>query len=442
MAIEMPNNWRELDLKKVIGLAKVHYQSKTKPGFFIDPITWQVLRIALSAIGAVLSTVGLVFLDWILGANLVAWWLVPLMIFFLGWHFYQDDLPEDQAENVPYAFGALVTFFGMPVRIPGFGPVYRTTGEYQWLGNKLRIDRLRVVKEPGTDNTGLHFFGNINMAIWNTSDQNPDSPNARLSNRAKNTAAVFTSLVLTFELREPLKWIRNTQPMLAIGERARSAIRSVVAFFIDSDSIVLKSVLGKLMSGSKVITCFLLKPVREHLAGAVARDHGERAIYAVVEPKGDVEAGKQWCLDRITTDTPDDIQRALRLPNGSYRQPDVLEVEESLTEVIEDVGGFLIASSVGDVDVSEEVGKYADRASSEAFQALARIRSAEIMKRVQLMLSGAKTEDGTPISALEKAMAALQDEVPGIQVVVHEGAGDLGSSIITAARQNQGGNNK
>lgn len=401
------------------------------PGLYFGPLTMNlVARPVLSAIGGAFFTGAI----WVLVEIMVTatsvespldlplyqmLWLAFTILFALG---------EESVEEVPIAHAAMLTFLGFRIRM------YRTEGRYSWTGKRLGLDRSRKVAEPGTDKDGLIYLGEIQIPIWNSA---AEKDKIRLSNTARDSSTVYANLLIVLSLSDPYLWIDSKDPLTDIAERARSAFRTGIAYFIGVDNAIVKSVLGKLMSGFTMVTAFLRRNVGGQPQGSVLRDMGGAHIHKLVPP-GDIDEVHERDefrreIESVAHTIDPDLLAAVKGTDGRI----VIEtraVAETLNEVMQRVGAILMRASVGDIALSEEVIGAANKAASEAAQRAAQLASAETMVAARKILAPTAEEADRPQSELAALIAAAQDN-PNIKIVMIPGADPLTRAAVAAATQ-------
>lgn len=428
----------------------------TRPGIFISSVSWNLFwRPALCLIGGGVVALATFLANWAIFA--ITWlmsdtvnrsglllieewsWYMVIGLLFAAWAFQGE---KDEGEQVPKFHAAAVNFnLQNPWRI------YRTAGRYPWIGKRLLLDRSRVVKEPVTNADGYVYLGEIAIRIWNQSDA---ENSVVLSNVAKNTADLFSTLTIVIEQLDFIPWLKSSDPLLDVAERARSAYRTAVSFFLDRDNAAVKDVLANLMSRDTIITAFIKKQVGPHPAGSVVRDHADTPMLEVIHYRsGEREADliariattREEFLTRLRDQADQDMVAAVsKAADGSPKLSE-LKISKSLNEVLEAVGSVLKRASVADVAMSQTVRDAANQAAAEADERAAQLASAETIKLARQKLILTKAQRENPSYRDATLIAAAQDN-PGVKVihVTGDGSNPFTQAAAVLGNQQQGDN--
>lgn len=434
-------------------------------GRYIEVYWWHILyrplicSVAGLMVGLLIVLAGLVInlIAFLLGSSayipiLTLWIPVSLLMgAMFAVHLAQAEEPANNEDGtpkyrVPNNRAAILTFWGRPT------PFYLLAGDYTWVGRRLGLGRSEEVVKPGTDSNGFVNLGDIPFPVWNSADQ---KDNIILQNVAKNGADVFGTATLVIDLRDPLEWIKNENPALDIGERTRSAFRTSMSFFNDTDNAIVKTVLGKLMSGKTIITSFIRKQVGRYTTGDVIRDVADQALLTdwdddeeAKKPEGErvsleqaEDKFRELVENRANPEMLETITRARKL-GGVEILVETLSVEDSIQEVIEAVGARLKRATIANIILSEPVRERANEAAGEGYQRDSQIATARAVQAA--MAEMAKGVDLTQPGALIKFLvAAAQDDKITDNIHITHVTGDdntLTKGLIAAA--NQVGGNK
>lgn len=350
-------------------------------------------------------------------------------------------LPDqgEEPEKVPEAHAALLTVLGARWRI------YRTEGEYSWTGKRVFLGRSNKVSLPGTDATGFVYLGEIPIRIWNAADERDK---ANIVCVARDSSAITTTLTIVLQLLDPYKWVDTQDALGDVAERARSALRTSISFFVGTDVAGVKSVLGQLMAEKTIVTAFLQKTVGTNIVHSLLEDRTGAHQYIIVKQDKDgnpleetVEQAKQRFLTGITSkraEFNDDMWEAAVNKNGNIIAAD-RSVSEALTEVANAVGADLLRASIGNIILSQKVTDEANQAASEVFQRESQVASAKAIKAAREELRPTEDERADPYFQDAAMVAAAQDN-PNISVVHVTGSGDrLTRAAVVHANQTKKG---
>lgn len=380
-------------------------ESKAKKGDpvgkYLDPFeTNVILRSIISVIAAVIVTALLYALEWVLGSDILPLWAAIPIALLLALFFALND---SEPLIVPKQYVAIFTFLGMRFN------VYFEEGTHYWYGGKVGIswstDPLpnSDEKKYKSEKSGFVYIGNRPIGVWPSLEQKRQY---RLSNVAHDSSTIHNTLTVTFRVVWPLRYANSDDPILDIAERSRSALRTLVSFFVGDDNAMLKSISSKLLEGKYIVTAFLFHPVEGRPAGSVIQDRsGDRILEIVDIPEDEegedigeklqrrLEEAKQRVMVRINSDANPKMREAVlheNTPVVSYK-----EVVDHLIPIMTANGAHFEHASVSDVSLSEEVEKQANIAAGENYQRTAQIQNARTIKEAQEILAkGLKTKEG------------------------------------------------
>jgi hypothetical protein len=380
--------------KKITSARKdSHRESKTRGGepvgIYLDPFeTNFILRPIFSFVGALGTTAFLYGLQWLIGSHALPLWArIPTVVLLSCIFAFNDSKPI----TVPKQYVAILTFFGMRFNI------YFEEGDHYWYGMKLGFGR-STDPLPHSDPKGKYpkeaegfvYIGSRPIGIWPNMDQ---KDKFTLSNVAHDSSTIYNALTVTFKTVWPLRYANSDDPILDIAERARSALRTVVSFFVGADNAMLKSVTSKLLEGQHIVTAFTFRAIDGHPAGSVIQDRSGDRIFEIVPPEGDLEEAKRRVRERIDRDANPLMREVVLRDNVPVVQHK--EVADHLIPVTTGTGTYFERASVSDVTLSEEVAKQANIAAGEYYQRVAQIENAKVIKAAQdIMKDGVDTEDG------------------------------------------------
>lgn len=430
-------NW----LKKSVG----KMFKKKRKGWYFGPIGFNLVFRPIASIigGSFISTLFWLSLEATKRFGMIAvnpldltlWSLLTLALVI--WIIMPDN---DTPEKVPEAHAAMVTFLGARWRL------YRTEGEYSWTGKSLFLGRSMKISEPGTNDKGFIYLGEIPIRIWNAADANGQDK-VNIVSVARDTSAVTTTLTIVLELDDPKLWLDSQDALGDVAERARSAFRTAISFFVGTDVTGVKSVLGLLMAEKTIVTAFLQRTIGTNIVHSLLEDRSGVHQYLIV---GQDKNGKEIIDEMIDEDNgrflADTINNAKQrfLADIKSREAEFdkemwdaaldanqngivaadRSVSEALTEVAKAVGADFLRASVGNISLSAEVTKEANKAASEVFQRDAQMASAKTVKEARKILSPSKEELENNPYFQDAAMVAAAQDNPNISVVHVTGSGD------------------
>lgn len=419
-------------------------------GYTISPEYWNfwVWPVVSISAGFIVALAAFPFL-WIVMSfsealywSLGFWFLATIVVGF-----------PDGKETVPPATSAMITFMGNRKRY------YRLEGVYLWTGKIFLLDRSRIKKDEGTDEDGFILMEPFQIKIWNNSTEKGKT---RIVAQAKNNASVSSTLTLSCQHYDPMKWINNEDPVLALADRSREGFRGAIRQFTDSDCASLKNRLGYLMEGGSLIAIALPANYDKARVHSIITDRSGQLLIEKLKPvngrpeddlkKKDNETDEQFkarlkivvkeCKEEYVKTVEDRAakeQREACYREGSttldIRDIEEYSVEKALSSLADALGTKITDAAVGDLQLSESVQKTANEASSEVEQREAQLKSAEAIKDSAKKLGKARRKHGE----LALAIAAGADNNPNVKVAVVGGETD---SLSRAAATHATLNNK
>lgn len=400
-------------------------------GIGFNPVTWYIFRGGVALTAAAAATGLLWSADLALGSEMVNWFVASGMFTAFAFWFWQAE-PGD-GEEVPFNHAALVTWLGMPL------PIYRVNGPYPWTGKRLGFDRTREVKQAkdkpiGGNADGFIFLGQIPIQIWNEADEEGV---IQMKNIAKNFADITGTLTIVPHISNLRKWISSDDPILDLADRARAAYRTVKTFFTDRDIAEAKTVVGKLMSGKHLLTCFLLKGVEGYERGQMVRDESDLAMFEIVRDDETVADATTRFLRRIEEELAPSMRARGVIARNADGTPRIRElyISETLDEVAEAVGTRIDRATIGNIVLSDPVRVAANSASSEVDQARAMLASARATKASRRELILTKKQLENPSYEMATMLPFAQDNPNAVQVVYTPGGNALVSAAVAGASQ-------
>lgn len=411
-----PYKWvRERDEKALKSVARGE-----NVGTYVDFITWNlIVRPTASIVSGLFAATLFYSIDWVLGANLIDFWLwlalVALVAFIVGYG-------EKKTEVVPEGKMAMVSWFGIPLR------VYRQTGEYAWTGEKFRFGRVKVLKEPMTDKDGFFYTDVVQTNIWNVYESDPKKRSNVLVAVTKTSSEIRANLLLMFRMRDPMLWVKKIDPMMDIGERARMSFRTVVSFFTGKDIVSVKNLLTEMMSGNVVLTCFMKDPFETLVRYSLIRDRGGDPMYESVRPDEKLESEIGRFQERLQKEANRKMLQVIEKVDDNYLV-EQREVSESLHEVLHACGVTLERASVGYISLPDEVTRSANQADAQPYQLATQIASAQAAKAARDLLRPEEVDRNDPTFADRQAFAASSDPDSRIEVIHVSGGGNGGDGL-------------
>lgn len=173
--------------------------------------TWNFFfRPIVSLAVGMLVTLLFLIVDAFLDAGIIDVWMgLGLVLLFA----YIVGMGEAKTEKIPEGRKAMLTIFGIQYR------AYLNTGEYRWIGRRFFIGLMKVEKKPMTDKEGYFFTDVVQVNIWNVYEADPKQRSNLLVALTKTGGEIKANLLLMIQMRDPMLWIRKTDPMMDIGER-------------------------------------------------------------------------------------------------------------------------------------------------------------------------------------------------------------------------------
>jgi len=398
-----------------------------------NPITWNLFfrPIATVVVCAFYTLLGFVIIagfNWMLASDnkielSAQFWLgVYLLLLIAG------NIGVGESETVPETkFYALVTWLGMTT------PIIRLTGRYGWLGTKLGFGRTGRVTPEFTTPEGFIRAGEIPFKVWNNGhDKSPV-----IIAPAKNRADIKGTLTLILQSVNPKLTLDSTNPELDIGERARQEFREMVTRFVDTDIPSLAQSTGEVLTGKKLVTCFLPRAIIGKKAGAMIRDDGGNALFAIIGD--DEETDISNFSQKVMSEADEDMLKAVITTSDTGEvtlKLRYIQLEKPITEVLTATGFELKRVTFADITLSGEVTKAANQASSEPDQRIAQIASAETNKAARKAMLPDEEELKNPAWETAMIIAAAQDNQSGsIRVVLVPGGNKLAQAAVAGASQ-------
>jgi hypothetical protein len=397
-------------------------------GEYLNVFQWNIIvRPVVSLTAGTIVAAVFKFADWYIETNVMNIWIFAGVALGMAVFFAQS---ENEDEVVPEAYGAMLTFWGVRFK------VYRKEGRYSWTGKLIGFGKSQTFHSEGTDKNGFIKLLPFPISIWNQKDQ---KGKVQLKSSASDTSDVNTTLTLTIQLLDPYIWINSTDPALDLSEQARTAFRAAISFFTGVDCILVKSVFANLMVGLPILSVFLPKTIDGYPKGSMLRDKGGVSMYMVIKKGSDETSVKEEFANLIRSDADRIMLAECNLNPSSVDDFHIAKrtVETAFADVLDRLGAHLVKAAVGNISLSEEVTREANKAASETFQRASQIASAKTFVEVGNIMQGVN-ELG--LSDFDKAIAAAQDN-PNIRVVATSGGDDsLKGAAATLAALTNGGN--
>lgn len=405
-------------------------------GIYLDFFTWNIFVRPAASIGAGAFLATMTWLlDALVGADLIDFWLWLALTALFG---YWVGKGEKDVESVPEGRIAMVSWFGIPLR------VYRQTGEYAWTGKNFRLGRIKTVKEPMTDGQGFFWTDAVQVNIWNVYESVAAKRTNLLEAVTKSGSEIKANLLLMLKMRDPMLWIRKTDPMMDIGERARMSFRTAVSFFTGKDVVSVKNLLTEMMSGHVVLTCFIKEQVGTLAKHSLIRDNGGDPMYESIR----INAGESEDNERreFLEKLKSQADKTLLAKVGTEAGEPLVEkreISESLEEVLHACGITLERASVGFIGLPDEVVKAANQADAQPYQLATQRASAQAAKEARDLLRPEQADIDDPTFADRQAFAAASDPDSRVEVIHVSGGGDgLGKAAAIVANAIKKGNKR
>lgn len=409
-----------------------------KKGWFQKNIHFYVfewntyVRYGLSLFVSLIIATLLLCLDILLDSELFDGWMFTAIVACIT-IFYAQAEPEDTI--VPAGKVAIMTFWGFRFH------VFINEGRYPWTGKSLGIHRSTETRTEGVTRDGFVNIKDFPMSIWNqASDRNNPNKLKLQCLASDNASEVFTTLTLTVRITDPIKWINSIDPALDLAEKAREALRSIIAFFTAIDNTKMKGVYWEMMRGKTIIAVFIPKSTHEYMKGTVLRSAGGAPMYEVVKEGETVDIAKANFKARVIAEADQEMLKVcLKLKNEDTAEKiaeslarGVLKIEERsvatvFIDVMDRVGVTVDSATIGNIDVSQVVTDAANKAASEPAQRTGQMASAETDRDAAIVRSEARA---TGVTEFELGVSAAADN-ENIRVVAIGGSNN--SDLANAA---------
>ncbi len=335
--------------------------------------------------------------------------------------------------SVPPAHVAMLTILGMRFRF------YLKEGTYYFGRIPGILDRTMDVKPMFTDEQGFINMGEIQATIWDTFMEDEKERNPVLNLISRETAAFYANLLIVIQLVDPYRTTTSEDPFLDVADRARSALRTAASFFTVRDNAAVRDVLGVLMSGYTIMTCFLRKQVGSYLEGSVVQDKGGVPMRRVVQPGEDLETVRREFREEVKIKAePSMLEAVIDEATGKPWVED-RSVDDSLDEVVVAIGAKLLRATIAKISTSPDLREAADKAAQEGLERDSQLRSAATMAQARRTLLPSQEELDNPDHQLAMMIAAAKDVsnsdaikviyVPGAPDKISRGAAILGSQL-------------
>jgi len=420
--------------KKLVALLDKYLSDEDRVGRYFTTITTQFSRVIISVIAGLL-VYPLALFDLVSGVNLLPFWLWTLvgimLAIYIGWN--------EEAFNIPANHVGIMTFLDRRYAI------YLKEGGYTWIGRRFFID---VTNQPlpGAKNVqagdgelqGRVFIGQRILQIWN----DRTTKNINISLPARAGSSVIVNLTITVRTVDPMLWASADDPILKISEQARAGLRKAVQFFRDTDIAGAKSAVAALIEGDRVVTAFTMKKSGSQLFGTMVQEKSGVPMYRVIKmiKKGEditaymanIQVVKEEFRQEVARLGNPELLKAASDSEGLVVA--VLNIEESVDEVMEKVGVTLDKIVISDAQLSQVVREASERAAAEGAQREAQLTSAETQSEVIRKLSEAR--EGLKTDDLDRLIAATQDGNEGIQIIHVTGNNtDLVKGLVAGGQQ-------
>ncbi|MEY3783978.1 MAG: hypothetical protein RLZZ230_300 [Candidatus Parcubacteria bacterium] len=361
-------------------------------------------RYGISLVAGLIATSLIWSLDVLLGSYLLDDTFIIFAIFICLTFFFAQAETADTV--VPAGKVAIMTFWGFRFR------VFLNEGVYPWTGKSLGIHRSAEVRTEGTTSDGFVNIKDFPMSIWNQSSERNKLKLECLA--SDNASEVFTTLTLLVRIIDPIKWINSTDPALDLADKAREALRSIIAFFTAIDNTKMKGVYWEMMRGKTIITVFTPKSTNEYMKGTVIRSAGGAPMYEVVD--GDIEVAKAVFETKVRADSDQEMLQKC-LVNGQLKI-ETRSVATIFLDVMDRVGVTVDSATIGNIDLSKVVTDAANKAASEPAQREGQMASANTIADSTAIIRKAR-EAGA--SELELGITAAADN-KNVKVVITGGS--------------------
>jgi len=427
-------------------------------------------RYGLSIGASIIATLLLWSLDTLMQYDLInslVFWAIFVLVVI---YFAQT---EENETIVPAGKVAVVMFWGFRYRI------FLSEGKYSWTGKSLGIHLSTEERTEGVTPEGFVNAKDFPMSIWNLASERDK---LRLECLASDNASeVFTTLTLLVRIIDPIKWINSEDPALDLADKAREALRGIIAFFTAIDNTKMKLVYWEMMRGKTIITVFTPKDTNEYIKGTVIRSAGGAPMYEVVDDLSDdvyekIDEEMRMIEQGLSSRTEEEREKEMKrvyktlLKRETDKQTErqkesfskklqddanqemlegclvqgKLKVETRsvatiFTDVMDRLGVTVDSATIGNIDVSEVVTDSANKAASEPAQRSAQIASAKTDRDAALFRKEARDKG---VTEFELGVSAAADN-ENIKVVITGGGNSnkLKDAAAThaALSQNNGG---
>lgn len=434
-------------------------EEKERVGWYISVLKFRfiilpAISLAAGVLLALLIGVSISLISWLVGSDFTGNVWMYLGIVVLG--FALTFKSSGKTFTVPNEHVAVLTLFGQRL------DWYLEEGEYNEFGEASIFGRSTEVKNGFTTDAshpngpGFVNMGIIPFQIWN----NRKDKLQRLENISQNNATVFATLLLEVKVFYPRLVLSAGDPLLSLAERARTAFRTAISFFIDRDNASVKSLLVKLMIGKTIVTSFVNHKDGAHFnQGAMIRSRDGTALQLEVASnnsigdlsKKEAEADYQKRVKKAKKDfrkeklphADETMLAALPTKEGEIVVKDK-SVEDSLEEVLNSVGTYLHNASISNVEYSAQVKQEADHASSENFKHKSMQDSARAQADAEELLDERRKSSGVEVDEFDKVIIAAQDNPGSVKIIHTSGnAGEISKAAsIIASKDDTGKDSK
>jgi hypothetical protein len=423
----------------------------------IDPVTWgTIYRWLLSTLGgftaaSIVWIISVILDQFTTGTTNVIGSRLFFLIALLGFVLFVWDEPlELDAEGKPKSIakiagtnnGRLITLFGMVT------PFIHTTGDYPWIGRRLRLGWADKIEPTFTDAVGNLKLGGATLQVWNQPGDTDNVKRLEIVAMAKNQASTTTNITAKMLPGEKARGVLDIDDAtLLIADRFRQEWRELTAWFVDTDLPKLMGDLEPLLRGRTLITCFLPKSLGKEKVGAMITDRSNMAIYRLVESDADIEAEIVNFIEEVKLRADVEMYKAVKFQRKRKVTivVTIVKVLKPVTEVIESLGWTLSEIIFGDIQMSQKVKDAADQASAEANERQAEIEDAHTKAAARTILLPTDAEAGNPGFELAQILASQQGGNNNGAIVVYatgNSSGSLTSGLVAAAQQLKGDGTK
>lgn len=414
-----PRQW----IRNIEAWAKNKVDNGKEVGLYFDFATWNVIVRPITSVSAAIVLLMMLYVaDWLLGANLLDFWLSAALVFTFSYLFGQDD--QADPEEVPQGRVAVVTWFGMVPRI------YRSTGSYSWTGKWLGLGRSNLEKKPFTDPEGYVYVSDLQIEIWNKYEADAGRRTGVITATSTNGSDIKATLLLVVKVLDPKSLLAKNDALMDIAERARSCIRTAIGMFTGQDAVLAKDLLAGMMSGEKVLGCFTTKVFDTLLNHSLVRNQAGHPMFARVKSSKTMLSDKAAFTAKLQTEGNAKQLEGART-NTNELNISELDIEESLVDVLHACGAYLVRATIGSISLPPAVAEAANQAAAQPYQLKTQIASAEAAKAARQKLRPTKAELADPNFADAQVLAAAMDPDSKIQYV--HVSGSRGNDATSAA---------